>query len=244
MEQPELTSELVALRALSPIRLAETQIQQLRMLAELVLEWNSRVNLVSRSGTGSIWTAHILHSLSPLLIYPTISPETVLDVGTGGGFPGLPLAIARPNVRFTLVDATGKKVRAVEDIAGRLGLANVRTAHARVEDLAGKQEWSRIFDLITARAVAPLADLVRWSVPLARRGRSTGGGGDPELPVLWAYKGGDIEQEIVALKSTHPSAVVRAADLVFPPAAALEGKKLVAVRLSPAGRRAHPEPET
>lgn len=228
MEQPELTSELVALKILSPLQLVEEQVQQLRMLAELVLEWNLKVNLISRTGTDSIWTAHILHSLSALLVYPRLSPEAALDMGTGGGFPGLPLAIARPDSRFTLVDATGKKVRAVEDIAARLGLTNVRTTHARVEELAGKKDWSGKFDLITARAVAPLADLARWSAPLLRRGRAAGGGGDP---VLLAYKGGDIEQEIFALKTTHPSVVVRTADLVFPPPAGLEGKKLVAVRL-------------
>lgn len=119
----------------------------------------------------------------------------------------------------------------MEDISARLGLTNVRTAHARVEELAGKKDCSGKFDLITARAVAPLVDLARWSAPLLRRSRAAGGGGDPGLPVLLAYKGGDIEQEILALKTTRPSAVVRTADLVFPPAAGLEGKKLVAVRL-------------
>jgi 16S rRNA (guanine527-N7)-methyltransferase len=231
VEQPELTSKLVALKALSPLQLVEEQVQQLTVLAGLVLEWNSKVNLISRTGTDSIWTAHILHSMSALLVYPLVSQEAVLDMGTGGGFPGLPLAIARPASRFTLVDATGKKVRAVEDIAGRLGLTNVRTAHARVEELAGKKEWTGKFDLVTARAVAPLADLARWSAPLLRRSRTAGGGGDPELPVLLAYKGGDVEQEILTLKTTFPSAVVRTADLVFPPAAGLEGKKLVVVRL-------------
>lgn len=233
MEHRETLGELEVLKALAPIGLDPPAVERLRRLVELVLEWNAKVNLISRAGTESVWPAHVLHSLSPLFHMPLKSPGEILDLGTGGGFPGLPLAIARPEIRFTLVDATGKKVRAVEDMASRLGLVNVRVVHARAEDLHRNPEYRTRFDLVTARAVAPLADLVRWSLPLVRpqAARPAGEGGDPPLPALLAYKGGDITQEISALqvKFIISPPVVRA--LVFPPGAGLEEKKLVVVRL-------------
>ena len=210
---------------------------RLEGLVQLLGEWNRKVNLVSRADIPNVRSAHVLHSLSPLMHFPLRTPSEVMDVGTGGGFPGLPLAIARPGIRFLLVDGTGKKVRAVEDMACRLGLGNVRVLHARVEDLARDPACTDRFDLVLARAVAPLGDLIRWSVPLVRRTHPAAGtrgsapGADPELPSLMAYKGGDIQQELMSAQTKYPAYSFRIIDLHFPPAADLHGKKLAVVRL-------------
>jgi 16S rRNA (guanine527-N7)-methyltransferase len=225
-----MRAELEGSKYLESLELPEEALVRLRLLAGLVTEWNGKVNLISRADVANIWTAHILHSLSPLFHYSMSSALNVLDLGTGGGFPGLPLAIARPDSVFTLVDATGKKVKAVEDMAGRLGLHNVRTLHARAEDLARNTAFANRFDVVTARAVAPLPDLIGWSRPLVRR-PGPAGEGDPPVPVLLAYKGGDIEQEIAASIVKNNSTKIRVIDLVFPPPTGLVGKRLVVVSL-------------
>jgi 16S rRNA (guanine527-N7)-methyltransferase len=230
VEHEAAKAELDGLRFLQPLALPQEAVEQMKMLARFIAEWNEKVNLISRADIANIWTAHILHSLSPLFHYPLKSVREVLDLGTGGGFPGLPLAIARPEARFLLVDATGKKVKAVEDVAGRLGLHNVRTLHSRAEDLSRRPDCVHRFDLVTARAVAPLPDLIHWSMPLVRR-RPPQGEGDPTLPALLAYKGGDIKQELVTSQTKYTSTKIRAVDLVFPPSAGLVGKRLVVVSL-------------
>lgn len=224
-------------KCLGSIGLDDAGFNRLEMLVRLLEEWNRKVNLVSRADILNVRTAHILHSLSPLMHFPLRTTSDVLDIGTGGGFPGLPLAIARPGVRFLLVDGTGKKVKAVEDMACRLGLGNVRVLHARAEDLARDPACKDRFDLVLARAVASLGDLIRWSVPLVRHARPAAGtdepvpGADPGLPALVAYKGGDIQQEVISAQTKYPAYSFRIIDLHFPPAADLRGKLLAVVRL-------------
>lgn len=230
MEHEAAISEIEGLKFLQPLALPPEAVEQMRMLARFIAEWNEKVNLISRADVANIWTAHILHSLSPLFLFPLKTIREVLDIGTGGGFPGLPLAIARPEARFLLVDATGKKVRAVEDVAGRIGLNNVRTLHSRAEDLPRRADCVRRFDLVTARAVAPLPDLIGWSTPLVRR-RPPQGVEEPAPPLLLGYKGGDIEQEISLAQTKYSSTKIRAMDLIFPPSAGLVGKRLVVVSL-------------
>jgi 16S rRNA (guanine527-N7)-methyltransferase len=158
--------------------------RRLQEYVQRLLEWNRKVNLVSRKDEENIWGAHILHSLSLLFVVDLAQGLSVLDLGTGGGLPGVPLAIVRPDLRFTLLDSTRKKVAAVEEMVEGLGLGNVRVEWKRAEDLAHGVR----FDVVVARGVAPLSDLVTWSVRLL----------DSRSPAgeLICYKGGDLAEEI------------------------------------------------
>ena len=150
---------------------------------ELWKEWNGKINVISRRDTDSIFEHHILHSLAIakyLELYPTRPVQTVLDLGCGGGFPGIPLALEWPEVQFTLCDSIGKKVLVAQSVAEGLGLANVKCVKARVEELPG--QW----DLVVSRAVAPLDTLYSW-VRCKFRGS------------LICLKGGDVNEEISQL---------------------------------------------
>ena len=132
----------------------------------LMRDWNSRINLVSRQDIDHLVDRHLIHALT-LTRFVTFNPGArVLDVGTGGGLPGIPLAIVFPDVHFTLVDSIGKKVRAVEAIAAELGLANVRAQHARVESMKGR------FDFVLGRAVTALPRFLEWTRPLVQPGQA------------------------------------------------------------------------
>lgn len=168
----------------------ETKIDPLKIDAgryaraiELWKEWNGKINVISRRDTDSIFEHHILHSLAIakyLELYPAQSVQTVLDLGCGGGFPGIPLAMEWPEVQFTLCDSIGKKVLVAQSVAEGLGLANVKCVKARVEELPG--QW----DMVVSRAVAPLDTLYGWV-----RGKFRGS--------LICLKGGDVNEEISQL---------------------------------------------
>jgi 16S rRNA (guanine527-N7)-methyltransferase len=214
------------------------QSEKLAMYVRLLLEWNAKLNLISRRDTANIWSAHILHSISILLTL-NIPPELrVLDLGTGGGLPGVPLAIVRNDVSFTLLDSIRKKTAAVEDIVHQLALNNVLVVTKRAEDVS-RQDTGGGFDIIVSRAVAPLVDLVRWSKPLVKRNtasaRSTIRGGDDSvyLPYLVALKGGDLSGEIRAAEIVTGTSNILTYDITFgeETADALDGKKIVVVHL-------------
>ena len=168
----------------------ETKIDPLKIDAgryaraiELWKEWNGKINVISRRDTDSIFEHHILHSLAIakyLELYPAQPVQTVLDLGCGGGFPGIPLALEWPEVQFTLCDSIGKKVLVAQSVAEGLGLANVKCVKARVEELPG--QW----DMVVSRAVAPLDTLYGWV-----RGKFRGN--------LICLKGGDVNEEISQL---------------------------------------------
>lgn len=165
----------------------DVQLHQLKELRGLYGEWNAKINVVSRKDINSLYEKHVLHSLSIAACYPFDQGLEVIDIGTGGGFPGIPLAIFFPQVKFHLVDSIAKKIKVVDDIVHHLALYNVTTAHARVEDLKGLR-----FDFAVSRAVAPLADLWRWAKPLLRNERKM-----EELKNgLICLKGGDLTEEI------------------------------------------------
>ncbi len=138
------------------------QLAQFGKLVEELLKWNKAYNLTAITAPGEILTHHLLDSLAA---QPDLLGTTIADVGTGAGFPGLPLAIANPDRRFTLIDAVDKKLRFIDHAARELRLANVRTRHGRVEQIAGET-----FDSVTARAFAPLPRLTAWIAPLAGPG--------------------------------------------------------------------------
>jgi 16S rRNA (guanine527-N7)-methyltransferase len=165
----------------------DTQMQQFGMLEELYKEWNDKINVISRKDIDSLYEKHVLHSLAIAAICPFDDGARIVDIGTGGGFPGIPLAIFFPEVEFVLSDSIGKKIKVVQEVADAIGLKNVTAVHSRVEELKG-----RTFDYAVSRAVAPLNDLWRWVNNKLERGQKS-----DELPNgLICLKGGDLTQEI------------------------------------------------
>lgn len=170
--------------------LTDTQYDSLSKLGELYSEWNSKVNLISRKDMDHFYERHVLHSLSLARFVSFGSSTQVLDVGTGGGFPGIPLAILFPETNFTLVDSIGKKVRVVEDVAAQLSLTNVQAVHSRVEDLRGNYEY------IISRAVTAMPRFVGWTAKLLKKGSKL----SPECGI-WYLKGGDLTEELVGFSN-------------------------------------------
>jgi 16S rRNA (guanine527-N7)-methyltransferase len=166
--------------------LNDRQREQLAALDTLYREWNGKINVVSRKDIDQLYLHHVLHSLAIAKVIQFKPGARLLDLGTGGGFPGIPLAILFPQAHFTLVDGTRKKITVVTAVAEALGLTNVTAMAVRAEELKGRQ-----FDFIISRAVAPLRQLCDWSFKLiADKQRHAMPNG------LLALKGGDIQAEI------------------------------------------------
>lgn len=163
------------------------QIEQFAMLEQLYKEWNSKINVISRKDIDTLYTKHVLHSLSIAARFNFTASQKVIDIGTGGGFPGIPLAIFFPETQFVLVDSIRKKMTVVESVVEALDLKNVTTFCGRAESY----KPIRSFDFVVSRAVAPLADLWRWAFPLLRKGQQ----GDFANGLI-CLKGGDLHQEI------------------------------------------------
>ncbi len=157
-------------KSLLGIALSDTQLWQFRELTALLLDWNARMNLTRITDPAEIALKHHLDSLTLLTALPEIKRQRLLDVGTGAGFPGLPVAIALPQLRVTLLDATAKKLRFIEAAGETLGLENIRVVHARAEE-AGRNDAHRgTYDFVTARAVVRMPALMEYTLPLAKRG--------------------------------------------------------------------------
>ena len=164
----------------------ETQLKQFEALDALYKDWNSKINVISRKDIDSLYEKHVLHSLSIAAVINFDAGTNIIDIGTGGGFPGIPLAIYFPEVQFHLVDSIAKKLKVVEGVANTIGLKNVIIQHIRAEEIKNRK-----FDFVVSRAVAPLKDLWKWSKPLLKKGntREFHNG-------LICLKGGDLAQEI------------------------------------------------
>lgn len=169
--------------------LSETQKEQFAALGDLYTDWNSKINVISRKDIGNLYEHHVLHSLG---IAKTVNfrPDTeIMDLGTGGGFPGVPLAILFPEVSFHLIDSIGKKVKVATEVANAIGLKNVTTRHCRAE------EEKRMFDFVVSRAVMPLPDLlkiVRKNIKKEQHNALPNG--------LICLKGGELQHEIQSVK--------------------------------------------
>jgi len=162
------------------------QIEQLTALEHLYKEWNEKINVVSRKDIDSIYLHHVLHSLSIAAFVDFKPGMEIIDIGCGGGFPGVPLAIFFPETKFHLVDSIGKKLKVVDAVCQGADIQNITTQHTRVEDIKSKK-----FHFAISRAVAPLKDLWQWASPIVRKGNAT------EIPNgLICLKGGDLHQEI------------------------------------------------
>ena len=168
----------------------DEQLSQLSMLAELYADWNTKINVISRKDTDGLYEKHVLHSLSIAATCDFADGTQVIDLGTGGGFPGIPLAIFFPEVKFHLVDSINKKLKVIEEITNAIGLKNVTTQHSRAEEIKNKK-----FDFAVSRAVAPLKDLMRWSFPLLKNTKFETGGHIFRSGLI-CLKGGDLAQEI------------------------------------------------
>lgn len=165
------------------------QIDQFAQLGDLYKEWNQQINVISRKDIDSLYEKHVLHSLAIAVLCSFKPGCQVIDIGTGGGFPGIPLAIFFPEVQFTLVDSIGKKIKVVDEVAAAIQLKNVTTHHGRVETIHNKK-----FDFAVSRAVAPLGDLWQWIQGSLKSGHKS-----EELPNgLICLKGGDLNEEINA----------------------------------------------
>lgn len=165
--------------------LTAIQLQQFEQLEGLYREWNAQINVISRKDIDELYLRHVLHSLAIAKVQMFKPKSKVLDVGTGGGFPGIPLAIMFPETRFYLVDSIGKKIKVVKEITKALGLKNVRAEHIRAEKVKGE------FDFIVSRAVTNMDDFVKWiHKKVAKRQNH-------ELPNGILYlKGGDLKEEL------------------------------------------------
>ena len=165
--------------------LSENQQRQFAQLPLLYSTWNEKINLISRKDIDHLYMHHVLHSLSIAKVVSFIKGTQIIDVGTGGGFPGIPLAILFPDVKFLLVDSIGKKINVVNDIASELNLENVVALKSRAEDVDDS------FDFVVSRAVASINNTCNWTNNLIRPG------GRNSLKNGWLFlKGGDIKSEI------------------------------------------------
>lgn len=168
------------------------QIEQFRALEELYKDWNARINVISRKDIDGLYEKHVLHSLSIAAAFEFPAGTEIIDIGTGGGFPGVPLAIFFPEVKFHLVDSINKKLKIIEAIKNVIGLDNVTTQHIRAEEIRNRK-----FDFAVSRAVAPLKDLWRWSKPLLKNAKYQIRDSNEWIQSgLICLKGGDLAQEI------------------------------------------------
>ena len=169
--------------------LSEVQQQQFAALYDLYTDWNSKINMISRKDITNLYEHHVLHSLGIAKVMQFRPETTVMDLGTGGGFPGIPLAILFPETHFHLVDSIGKKVKVATEIANAIGLKNVTTRHCRAE------EEKQLFDFVVSRAVMPLTDLlkiIRKNIKKEQHNALPNG--------LICLKGGELEREVMPVK--------------------------------------------
>lgn len=169
-----------------------TQRKQFSALSELYSDWNSRINVISRKDIENIYIHHVLHSLAISKVISFAKGTKILDVGTGGGFPGIPLAIMFPYCNFTLADSIGKKITVVNEVSQAIGLQNVKGIKARAEDIDSS------FDFVVTRAVAPLPTLQKWVWNIIKPG------GLNQLPNgIIALKGGDLKEELTPFRNQY-----------------------------------------
>ena len=198
--------------------LSPLQLQQFAALEGLYQTWNAQINVISRKDTDHFYERHVLHSLAIAKIIQFLPGSSVLDIGTGGGFPGIPLAILFPEVQFHLVDSIGKKIKVVQEVAGHLGLQNVGASHVRAENVKDR------YDFIVSRAVTQMPIFLTWV-----KGKSAKKNLHPFKNGVFYLKGGDLSEELAGLR--YPVKEFPIAD--FYTEEFFETKKVVYVQLVP-----------
>jgi 16S rRNA (guanine527-N7)-methyltransferase len=172
--------------------LSPNQIKQFEALEELYKFWNEQINVISRKDTENFYERHVLHSLGIAKIQTFEPGSEILDVGTGGGFPGIPLAILFPESNFTLVDSIGKKIKVVNEVAKAIGLTNVKGIHSRAEQVEGK------FDFVVSRAVTRMPDFLVWV-----KGKIKSKSNHERKNGILYLKGGDLTEEMSTVKQKY-----------------------------------------
>lgn len=198
--------------------LTAEQYQQFSALEGLYIHWNAQINVISRKDTAHFYERHVLHSLAIAKVCRFLPGATILDIGTGGGFPGIPLAILYPEVQFHLVDSIGKKIKVVQEVASALGLKNVKASHARAETIKDR------YDFIISRAVTQMPVFLGWV-----KGKSTKQNLHEFKNGILYLKGGDLTDELAGLR--YPVKEFPISD--FYKESFFETKKVVYVQLVP-----------
>ena len=221
------------------IEISDCQLDLLQAFSEQLLQSNRKVNLISRKDEIHIWKNHILPSVALLFKFQLHPRSAVLDLGTGGGLPGIPLSILTPGNRFLLVDSIQKKIRAVKNIVEDLKLTNVSIECARAEALGGLKKHQRAFDYVITRAVASVKDIITWSKPFLRgcsdnEEKSDQKNSQVSIPrgTILLLKGGLLDEDIqeAALKLRPKQIAVYPITINGPDVGSMVGKKLVIVR--------------
>jgi 16S rRNA (guanine527-N7)-methyltransferase len=172
--------------------LSEKQLQQFSDLQELYEHWNSQINVISRKNMDTLYINHVLHSLAIAKVVQFAKGTTVLDIGTGGGFPGIPLAILFPDTEFLLVDSIGKKIKVVNEVCSAICLSNVRTMHERAEKV------NETFDFVVSRAVTNMTDFKKWVKGKFNKKHYN----SIDNGILY-LKGGDLMEELRGISHTN-----------------------------------------
>jgi 16S rRNA (guanine527-N7)-methyltransferase len=201
----------------------DEQLEQLAFYVALLLEWNKKINIISRKDEENVWTYHILHSISPLFKIEIHQNSTMVDIGTGGGLPGVPMKILRPDLSLLCIDSTGKKINALSQIIKDIQLDKIRAIWGRAEDIGLQSDHAGRFDFAIARAVAPLKDILYWAKPFLKENDNNNnvtetivhGRIEPNPPVLLVFKGGELSQEIEIARRKQPQIKVQMIDLAL-----------------------------
>jgi 16S rRNA (guanine(527)-N(7))-methyltransferase RsmG len=201
----------------------EKQLDQLDQYINLLLDWNKKINLISRKDEENIWTYHILHSVSLLFKLNVMEGSRIVDIGSGGGLPGIPIKILRPDISLLCLDATRKKVNSVLHMVDELKLKNVHVVWGRAEELGIQSVYEHKFDFAIARAVCQLDELIALSINFlgtrnyssTRKDTINKNLVDPNPPALIAFKGGNLKQELDQAMRHFSHVKINTIDLTF-----------------------------
>jgi 16S rRNA (guanine527-N7)-methyltransferase len=201
----------------------DLQLEQLDQYVKLLLEWNKKINLISRKDEENVWNYHILHSVSLLFKLKVMEGSRIVDIGTGGGLPGIPLKILQPDISLLCLDATRKKVNSVLQIVNELKLKSVDVVWGRAEEIGRQSDYLHKFDIVIARAVCQLDELIALSINFLKKRNNFSATEiptnssliNPNPPALFAFKGGDLKQELEAAMRQFPHVNINTIDLTF-----------------------------